>query len=175
MTYRSVERRLWSSFEPVHAVTYFAPQAGAAFEAAGLRGFWRRYFAGRTAPLGAVGPGPVTAAFFGFAPSMVARALPDVWTRISPHAALAAREAGARAALEELLIDAHEPTVIEAAELLSAAAQAVELPGRVLTGANADLPWPDGTLDRLWHAATTLREHRGDGHVAALLTAGDDG
>jgi hypothetical protein len=95
----SVERRLWSLFEPVHAVVYFAPQAGAAFEAAGLRGFWRRYFAGRTAPLGAVGPGPVTAAFFGFAPGMVARALPDIWTRISPQAALAARADGARAAL----------------------------------------------------------------------------
>ena len=168
-------RRLWSLFEPVHAVSYFAPQAGAAFEEAGLRGFWRRYFAGRAAPLGAVGPATVTAAFFGFAPAMVARALPDVWTRISPRAALAARAAGARAALRELLPDAGEPAVVEAAELLSAAAQAVDLPGRVLAGANLDLPWPDDTLDRLWHAATILREHRGDGHVAALLTAGVGG
>jgi hypothetical protein len=175
MTFRSVERHLWSLFEPVHAVTYFTPQAGAPFEAAGLRGYWRRYFAGRTAPLGAVGPGPVIAAFFGFAPAMVTRALPDVWTRITPQAALAGRAAGARAALEKLLPDAHDPAVVEAAELLSAAAQAVDLPGRVLAGANADLPWPDGPLDRLWHAATILREHRGDGHVAALLTAGVDG
>jgi|tagenome__1003787_1003787.scaffolds.fasta_scaffold20613944_2 helix-turn-helix protein len=171
----SVQRRLWSLFEPVHAVTYFTPRAGAAFEAAGLRGFWRRYFAGRTAPLGEVGPGPVTAAFFGFAPRMVARALPDIWTRISPPAALAARAAGARDGLAELLADPDEPAVVEAAGLLSAAAQAVDLPGRVLAAANADLPWPDGTLDRLWHAATILREHRGDGHVAALLTAGVDG
>jgi hypothetical protein len=171
----SVQRHLWSLFEPVHAVVYFTPQGGAAFEAAGLRGFWRRYFAGRSAPLGAIGPGPVTAAFFGFAPAMVARALPDIWTRISPQAALAARAAGARAALAELIPGAHEPAVAEAAELLSAAARSVDLPGRVLAGANADLPWPDGPLDRLWHAATILREHRGDGHVAALLTAGVDG
>jgi hypothetical protein len=171
----SVQRHLWSLFEPVHAVTYFAPSAGAAFEAAGLRGFWRRYFAGRAAPLGAIGPGPVTAAFFGFAPAMVARALPDVWTRISPATALAARAAGARAALWELIPGQREPAVVEAAELLSAAAQAVDLPGRVLAGANADLPWPAEPLDRLWHAATILREHRGDGHVAALLTAGVDG
>jgi hypothetical protein len=175
MASSSVQRHLWSLFEPVHAVTYFTPQAGAAFEAAGLRGFWRRYFAGRSAPLGAIGPGPVTAAFFGFAPTMVARALPDVWTRISPHAALAARAAGARAALRELIPDAHEPAVVEAAELLSAAATSVDLPGRVVAAANADLPWPDHPLDRLWHAATILREHRGDGHVAALLTAGIDG
>jgi hypothetical protein len=175
MASSSVQRHLWSLFEPLHAVIYFTAQGGAAFEAAGLRGFWRRYFAGRSAPLGAIGPGPVTAAFFGFAPAMVARALPDVWTRISPEAALAARAAGARAALAELLPDAHEAAVAEAAELLSAAAHAVDLPGRVLAGANADLPWPDGPLDRLWHAATILREHRGDGHVAALLTAGVDG
>ena len=171
----SVERRLWSLFEPVHAVVYFAPQAGAAFEAAGLRGFWRRYFAGRAAPLGAVGPGPVTAAFFGFAPGMVARALPDIWTRISPRAALAARADGARAALRDLLAGVAGAAVAEAAESLAAAARAVEVNGRVLAGANADLPWPDGPLDRLWHAATILREHRGDGHVAALLTAGVDG
>jgi hypothetical protein len=174
MASSSVQRRQWSLFEPVHSVIYFTPQGGAAFEAAGLRGFWRRYFAGRSAPLGAIGPGPVTAAFFGFAPAMVARALPDVWTRISPQAALTARAAGARAALEELL-DGHDATVAEAADLLSVAAKAVDLPGRVLAGANADLPWPDGPLDRLWHAATILREHRGDGHVAALLTAGVDG
>ena len=175
MEFPSVQRRLWSLFEPVHAVTYFVPQSGAVFEAAGLRGFWRRYFAGRSAPLGAVGPGPVTAAFFGFAPAMVARALPDVWTRISPQEALAARADGARAALRELLPDEDDPPVVQVAELLSTAAQAVDVAGRVLAGANTDLPWPEGALDRLWHAATILREHRGDGHVAALLTAGVDG
>jgi hypothetical protein len=47
----------------------------------------------------------------------------------------------------------------------------------VLGAANADLPWPSGDdpLETLWHAATILREHRGDGHVAALLVAGLDG
>ncbi|WP_213006257.1 SCO6745 family protein [Paractinoplanes toevensis] len=172
MSEASVERRLWSLFEPVHAVTYFAPEGGAAFEAAGLRGYWRRYFAGRAAPLGAVGAGPVIAAFFGFAPGMVTRALPDIWTRITPQAALDARRDGARAALEPLLDGV---PVDEVADLLEGAARAVDRPGRVLGAANADLPWPDEALDRLWHAATILREHRGDGHVAALLTAGVDG
>ena len=106
---------------------------------------------------------------------MVARALPDVWTRIDPPAALAARSAGARAALADLLSGVAEPVLAEAAELLSAAARAADRPGRVLGAANADLPWPPGHLDRLWQAATILREHRGDGHVAALLTAGVDG
>src|SRR3954454_12295849 len=108
-------RQLWSSFEAVHAVTYFGPAAGTAFEEAGLRGFWRRYFAGRAAPLGAVGAGPVTAAFFRFAPVMVAGALPAVWTRINPAAALAARVDGARVTLAGLLDGVPASQVAEAA------------------------------------------------------------
>ena len=171
----TVARRLWSLFEPLHAVTYFMPQAASAFEAAGLTGYWRRYFAGRAAALGAVGPGPVTAAFFGFAPAMVTRAFPGVWSRITPAAALQARADGARAALTEVFAGLPPAAVTEAADRLEAAARRVDLPGRVLAGAYADLVWPADPVGRLWHAATLLREHRGDGHVAALLTAGVDG
>ena len=163
---------MWSLFEPVHAVTYFSPQTGPIFEAAGLRGFWRRYFAGRAAPLGPVGAGPVIATFFGFAPAMVTRALPDVWTRITPQAATAARLEGARVALASLCGDLD---MTEAADRLEAAAREIDLPGRPLAAAYADLPWPDDAAGRLWHAASLLREHRGDGHVASLLTAGYDG
>ena len=56
----AVARRMWTLFEPVHAVTYFAPEALEAFKAARLRGFWRGYFAGRAAPRGAAGPVGVT-------------------------------------------------------------------------------------------------------------------
>src|SRR5574342_764117 len=95
-------RRMWVLFESVHAVTYFAPEARAAFEAAGLRGFWRGYFAGRAAPLGPVNAAPVIALFNSFSPSMVQRAIPDVWTRAMPDAALAARVDGAASALRAL-------------------------------------------------------------------------
>jgi len=170
----SREQRLWSLFEPIHAVTYFAPQARSAFEAAGLRGFWRGYFAGRSAPLGAVGPGPVFAAFYGFASQMVTRALPDVWTRITPATALSARVAGAVDALRAVL--PADVDLVGASSLLREAALGIDRPGRVLGSANADLPWPeDDPLAVLWHAATVLREHRGDGHVAALLVAGLEG
>src|SRR3954451_21286151 len=95
----ALARRMWSLYEPLHVVTYFTPEARSAFEAAGLRGFWRGYFGGRAAPLGPVGPAPVVASFFSFAPPMVARALPDVWQRAEPAAVLRARLDGARAAL----------------------------------------------------------------------------
>jgi len=167
-----VARRMWALFEPVHAVTYFAAEARAAYEQAGLRGFWRGYFASRSAPLGPVGPGPVFATFYGFARPMVDRALPAVWSLAAPADVLAARERGARAALAAMLPDA---PVTEAATLARTAAQAVDLAGRTLGAANADLPWPDDPLATLWHASTILREHRGDGHVAALLAAEVDG
>ncbi|MEU7876249.1 hypothetical protein [Dactylosporangium sp. NPDC049140] len=169
----STESRLWALYEPLHAVSYFAPAGRAAFEEAGLRGFWRGYFAGRSAPLGPVNAAPVVAAFYGFAPRMVERALPEIWTRITPEAALTARLDGARRALAPA-VEGLEG-IEEAAALLREAASAAEVYGRVLAAANAALPWPGDTLGIVWQAATILREHRGDGHLAALLMEGLDG
>ena len=171
-------RRMWTLFEPVHAVTYFAPEARAAYAGAGLRGFWRGYFAGRAAPLGAVGPAPVTAAFFSFAAPMVSRALPAIWELVSPAEALRVRSAGAVAALRRLLSEgdgAALAAAATAADMLAGVIDGIDCAGRVLAAANAALPVPGDSLASLWHAATVLREHRGDGHVAALAAAGIDG
>ncbi len=189
---------MWTLFEPVHAVTYFAPPARAAFEQAGLRGFWRGYFAGRSAPLGTVSAAVVGASFFNFAPGMVARAIPGVWELISPEEALRVRVAGARQALGGLLAG-QEAAAEAAAGLLWRAVGELDCAGRVLAAANVALTaaedspsgfdgpsgpgGPSGldgsgnpdALARLWQAATVLREHRGDGHWAALAAADIDG
>ncbi|MET8524818.1 hypothetical protein [Micromonospora sp. NPDC005172] len=165
---------MWTYFEPVHAVTYFHPRARAAYEAVGLRGYWRGYFAGRTAPLGAAEAPPVIAAFFSFAPPMVSRALPAIWQLAAPQEALRARLTGAVQALAELTYELPEGHLAEAADLLERAASAAQTAGRVLGAANAALPVGEYPLARLWQAATTLRELRGDGHIAALVAAGLD-
>jgi hypothetical protein len=165
-------RAVWTWLEPLHAITYFAPEALAAFESAGLRGFWRGYFAGRAAPLGAVGVGVVTATFFGFHPSFVARAVPSIWERATPAEALDARRAGVDAVLGPLLAG-HD--VSPAVDSLRRALDGQTAAGRPLYAANADLPWPTEPHLALWHACTLVREHRGDGHVAALVDAGIDG
>ncbi|WP_432907738.1 SCO6745 family protein [Micromonospora matsumotoense] len=165
---------MWTHVEPLHAITYFHPRARAAHEAIGLRGYWRGYFAGRAAPLGPVDAAPVIAAFFTFAPPMVSRALPAVWQLAAPEEALRARLTGAVQALAELTYELPEAHLAEAAELLEAATVGADTAGRVLGAANAALPRGDYPLARLWQAATTLREHRGDGHVAALVAAGLD-
>lgn len=167
-------RSMWTLFEPVHAVTYFAPEARAAFEDAGLRGFWRGYFAGRAAPLGPAGAAVVGASFFNFSPAMVARAVPAVWELISPAEALRARLDGAVRALHPLVAGL-DSEVAAAADLLWQAAGELGCAGRVLAAANAALPLPADPVGRLWQAATVLREHRGDGHFAAMATADIDG
>jgi hypothetical protein len=170
-------RSMWTLFEPIHAVTYFAPAARSAYEQAGLRGFWRGYFAGRAAPLGPVGAAVVTASFYNFAPAFVARAIPAVWELITPEQALRTRAAGAVEALG-VLLDGRDPEVAAAADLLWQAAGGLDCAGRVLAAANAARPDPgheSSALARLWQAATVLREHRGDGHFAALAAADIDG
>jgi len=173
----STARSMWTLFEPIHAVTYFAPEARSAYEQAGLRGFWRGYFAGRAAPLGAPSAAVVTAAFFNFAPAFVARAIPGVWELVTPGEALRARLAGATEALHRLLAG-HEADAAAAADLLWRAIGELDFSGRVLAAADAALPVPgegSSSLARLWQAATVLREHRGDGHFAALAAADIDG
>jgi hypothetical protein len=168
---------MWTLFEPIHAVTYFAPEARSAYEQAGLRGFWRGYFAGRAAPLGAASAAVVTASFFNFAPAFVARAIPGIWELITPDEALRVRMAGATGALSRLLAG-READADAAADLLWRAIGKLDFSGRVLAAADAALPVPGAGSSgpaRLWQAATVLREHRGDGHFAALAAADIDG
>ena len=164
---------MWATLETLHDVTYFAEGVRPAGIALGLRGFWQTYFAFRAAPLGPVLAGPVVAAFAGFRPAMVAKALPDAWSRTTPEACIEARAAVSSAALREAGVD---PGACErAAGLLGPLVAAADPTGRPMFAANAALQPPGDAIGRLWQLATTLREHRGDGHVAALVTEGVTG
>jgi hypothetical protein len=169
-------RRLWRAVEPIHAVTYFAPESQAACEAMGTKGYWMSYFALRAAPLGAAPPELVTALFYNFHPGLVAKAVPAVWELASPERYLAVRLDAVDAALQRLLGAEliASAGVAEAAGIAREAAAVAPTAGRALAAANAALDWPDAPHLVLWQAQTVLREHRGDGHVAALLTAGLD-
>jgi Helix-turn-helix family len=166
-------RRLWVTLETLHDVTYFADGVRAAGIALGLRGFWMTYFAFRAAPLGPVSAPVAVATFAGFHPAMVGKALPDAWSRTTPQACLDSRAAVSTAALRDAGVD---PGACDrAAALLGPVAAAADPTGRPLFAANAALPPPSDPVARLWQLASTLREHRGDGHIAALVTAGISG
>lgn len=170
-------RKMWQLIEPVHALVYYAPELTEEAAALGLPTGerWPGYFALRGAPLGAAGPNLVAATFYSFSPRMVAEYVPAVWATADPAKVLAARLSGVDRALRALLGDRVESAdLAEAATLARRAVRAADLAGRPLAAANADLPWPDAPHLALWQAVTILREHRGDGHIAALRTAGLD-
>ncbi|HYH47971.1 MAG TPA: hypothetical protein VEG38_00350 [Acidimicrobiia bacterium] len=172
----SYARRLWPAFETYHAHVYFVPEAAEAYRNLGLKGGWMGYFASRAAALGPASPELVTAVFFNFHPAMVARALPDAWSLASPADVVDARLRTVDAALRRLIPEhVGSPAEAEAADLARQAAEATALAGRPLFAGLRSLPWPDEPHLVLWHACTMLREHRGDGHVAALTAAGLDG
>jgi hypothetical protein len=169
-------RRAWTLYEPIHAIVYFASEAPEHYKAAGLRGGWMGYFASRSAPMGAVSAGLVTAVFYNFRPEMVARAIPDAWQFSSPELALTARTAVADAALRRLWGDAVDGAEVrDAADAMTAVARALRGGGRPIYTATAALDKPEAPHLKLWHACTLLREHRFDGHVAALTVHGLDG
>ena len=162
-------RELWYRYEPVHDVIYFSPRRTEQADALGMRGFWMGYFAFRSAPLGAVPPDVVGAAFFGFHRSRVHRALPDAWSYTTVEQALAARNAAVDAAMADL---GPIEGLDEAAELAWQAALAADVSGRPLAAAHQAEPRPDNPRIALWQATAVLREHRGDGHVAVLVARG---
>lgn len=167
-------RELWHVLEPIHAVTYFSAESTDTSKAIGLKGFWMGYFAFRASPLGPVGADVVEALFAGFAPTMVQRSIPDAWSFATPATALEARSGAAAAALRRL-VPSIEGSAVAALPALRRAVVDAPVAGRPMFAANSGLAWPSDPVARLWQAATTLREHRGDGHVACLTPAVLDG
>ncbi|MFE6941212.1 SCO6745 family protein [Streptomyces chartreusis] len=170
-------RQLWHLLEPLHAVLYYAPEA---FEEAAELGYateerWPSYFPYRAAPLGAAGAESVASAFYSFSPRMVAEHIDPAWKIAGPEAVLRARVRGIDRAYRAIFGDrVNSVELAELAALVRRAAEAANTAGRPLAAANAALDWPEAPHLQLWHAATILREHRGDGHIAALMVAGLD-
>ena len=173
----SLARSAHNATNLLHSLIYFAPEAEQQFTGVGLKPGQMCYFAGRAAPMGAVGAGVVTATFYNFSPRLVARAIPEAWELASPEVVIGARFAAADAALTRLL----GPDVIASDDMITLAALVREAAGactpegRPLYAAHADLDWPDAPHLVMWHALTLLREHRGDGHTCALTSAGLSG
>ncbi|GAB3892927.1 MarR family winged helix-turn-helix transcriptional regulator [Microbispora bryophytorum] len=167
--------RMFELVEPIATVT-FSEVVNEAFLALGMRNYWDGYFAGRAAPLGLAPAEVVHAVFYNFADGEVARHIPWVWGKITPQEAIAVRERGSAAALRQMIGElADSPGLVRAAELTTRAAVSAPIQGRPLYAGLRALEVPEEPVARLWHAATLLREHRGDGHNAALLAHGIGG
>ncbi|MGB1723342.1 MAG: SCO6745 family protein [Ilumatobacteraceae bacterium] len=168
----SPSRRLWKAAETVHAVTYFSEESIAAARELGYRGFWMGYFAFRAAPLGPVGPAAVEALFNNFHADRVTRALPDAWEIAPPSVAIDRRRSAAAEALRRFGVEGPDEYLLQA---MFGSVATIAPHGRAMFAANRQIaPTGDPVAD-LWQWCTTVREHRGDGHVAALAVLGIDG
>ena len=163
-------RRAWGGLETVHVIGYFAEETTAEYVALGLHERLS-YFPSRAAALGAVGPRVSEATFYVFAPWLHDAALPAAWETVTPEQMVQARRDGMAKALDRVLGDAD---VSEPLALARRVCDLLTAPGRPLYAAHAQLDWPDDDRLALWHAATLVREHRGDGHVGVLVTHGVD-
>jgi hypothetical protein len=170
-------RRCHNALNSLHATLYFSPDLGKEFGAIGVTHPGAVNFAVRSAAMGPVGPGTVTATFYNYKYDLVARHVPAVWETASPEQCLHARARAVDATLRRLLgedVVASEE-LAEAARLALRATEACSRPARPLYAAHADLPLPEEPHLAYFHAATLLREYRGDGHLAALMSAELDG
>jgi len=153
-------------------VTYFSEESIAAARELGYRGFWMGYFAFRAAPLGPVGPAAVEALFNNFHADRVARALPDAWEIAPPSVAIDRRRSAAAEALRRFGVEGPDEYLLQA---MFGSVATIAPHGRAMFAANRQIaPTGDPVAD-LWQWCTTVREHRGDGHVAALAVLGIDG
>ena len=175
MTDADTVRALWVRAETVHAVTYFADDSRAAANSCGMKGFWMGYFGFRAAPLGPVGADVVTEAFYNFAPRMVERAIPDAWSFATPESLVRARSRAAMAALRDVCPPVDDIAAALVGVLRDVVTSAADDPTRPLYRANREVARPDDPVAEMWQHCTTIREHRGDGHVTALRRARLDG
>ena len=169
-------RTMFDLVEPIGAIPYSSDEPNEAMFALGFTNYWDTYFAGRAAPLGLTTAEVVDALFYNFAPGEVARHIPKVWRTTTPEAAIAARRLGCANALRRVLGDrVDSPAFARAGDLLLKAATSAPPEGRPMYAALRALPVPDDAVGRLFHAASLLREHRGDGHIVALRVEGIGG
>src|SRR3954468_4649814 len=169
---RITARKMWRTLEPYHGRIYFVPEAEQEYLSVGLKPGRMGYFASRSAAMGPVPGEVVVATFFNFNPDLVHSVIPAAWALASPEQILAARFRVADASLRRLLGDDIDSVELAEAAALARTATEGDLrrAGRPLYAGHASLPWPDQPHLVLWHAITLLREYRGDGHIAAMVT-----
>lgn len=165
----SPARRLRDAVEPLATVSFWAEPVYDRYAALGLD-FLTGYVWSRSSVLGEAEPNVVAAAFGVFEPGAVAGLLGAARTACSLADVRAAREQGSAQALREVVGD--DPALDGTLAALREAAVCADLAGRPLYAGALAQPFPSDPYAALWHAATLVRECRGDSHVGACVAAG---
>lgn len=154
-----------------HRFIYFVREAGEEYTAEGIAG-QGAYFASRVAPLGAVDHRVVTATFYNFHPEIVRTSMDGVWDKTTPATMQAARFRAATRVLDRVGWNPSAADVAEARAIVDPVVAGLDLAGKALAAGNAAVALPDDPRVALWQQITTIREWRGDVHIAALVANG---
>lgn len=163
-------RRLRDAIEPLAMHDIWCRRTNERLAAFGLD-FLGSYVWGRAAALGEPEAGVVVAAFAVFEPGLITATYERARGRVGRAALIAARVEATTASLRETLGDAD---VSDAVAVLRRGLDAAEGAGRPLFSGLRSLAWPEEPVGQLWRACDLLREHRGDSHIAACISAGLD-
>jgi hypothetical protein len=168
-----IARRINHSFEPLVAQIFFVDEPKEEMRALGIKPWPTGYFASRAWAFGRCAPDLIHATFYNFTQSVSTFGIPECWELASPEEIGAARDRAVVRALTRLTSGSDLGDLSAAIALMEEAVEACPRHGRPLFAAVAGAPWPqDPPLLALWHGANKLREFRGDGHIAVLLSEG---
>jgi hypothetical protein len=171
---QSEARRLRDAIEPIATIGWWSRQAADAVNGLG-HDFFDGYVWGRAASLGAdVAPSVVVAAFGVFEPAMLAAVYAHGRGISSRDDVLRARADGASAGLEAATDGVDGRDIERLGDRILQVTARLDGAGRPLFSALRELPPPESQHGRAWRAAELVREHRGDGHIAASVAAGLD-
>jgi hypothetical protein len=166
-------RRLRDALEPVGTQGFWSALANERLAARGLD-FLSGYVWGRAAPMGEPVGQLVASAFAAFEPTLVVELYARGRGTLPRVELLPLLDTAVAEDLRTILGSDAEAEVRDVASSLRRAVEAVDGTGRPLfTGVRA-LGWPVDPYAQLWRACDALREHRGDGHIAAYVAAGFD-
>ena len=166
-------RRLRDALEPIATQGWWSRQVNDRLQALGL-GFFDGYVWGRAASLGEAASAVVVAAFGVFEPQFLSAVYEQGRAAARRDEVLEARAQGAAASVAAVLGSDRLDEVAAVADALLAAVGELDGCARPLFSGLRDLPVPADAFGRLWRAAELIREHRGDGHLAACVAAGLD-
>jgi len=161
-------RRLRDAMEPVAMHAVWSRQTYDALAALGLN-FLTGYVWGRASGLGEPAPAVVASAFAAFEPGLITALYEEGRGKVGWAELMETRVRATSASLRQVLGDAD---VSGAVSTLRRGIDAADGTGRPLFSGLASQPWPEDPVGQLWRACDIIREHRGDSHVAAYVTAG---
>ena len=166
----SVARRLRDAIEPIAMHPVWSRHNNEAMVGLGLD-FFSGYAWGRAAALGEPAPAVVVSSFAVFEPALISGVYEAGRAACGRDQVLSTRFHATTVSLTGVLDGVD---VSGAAARLRNAALDLDRSGRPLYAGLAEIPLSDDPVEMLWRSAELIREHRGDGHIAACVAEGLD-